>query len=75
MLECKGYKYWTDCGYEFDCEYPHATFSCEGCIINGGNLSPMTGKPFRGNIAKYNKCAKKVWETQKIDIGLLLNGV
>ena len=58
MLECKGYRYWTDCGYEYDCDYPNATFACEYCIINGGEMSPQTGKLFRGNRSKYVEQAK-----------------
>lgn len=31
---CKGYKYWTDCGYEYDCGY-NTTLSCEKCKYSG----------------------------------------
>jgi hypothetical protein len=31
---CKGFKYWTDCGYEYDCEY-NTIISCDECKYNG----------------------------------------
>jgi hypothetical protein len=30
--KCLGYKYWTDCGYEYDCEY-ESDILCEDCIF------------------------------------------
>lgn len=70
MLECKGYQYWTDCGYEYDCGYPNATFSCEDCIINGGDFSPQTGKLFRGNRAKYEERARTAHNSESTPISL-----
>ena len=58
MISCKGY--WTSSvdGDEFDCEYD-PDFACDDCIINGGRMSPQTGKPFRGNRAKYEERARR----------------
>lgn len=36
---CKGYKTWTDCGYEYDCGYS-TIISCEECIYAGGRKNP-----------------------------------
>jgi len=38
---CKGYKYFTDCGYEFDCGYD-TTIECEECKYGscGGRKNP-----------------------------------
>lgn len=38
---CKGYKYWTDCGYEYDCGYG-TTITCEECKYcdAGGRKDP-----------------------------------
>ena len=42
---CQGIKYWTDCGYEFDCEAENAgEVLCEDCLCNGGLYNPDTGK-------------------------------
>lgn len=56
-IKCKGF--WTpgtpDGPAEFDCEYENsAGFGCEDCIINGGHMSPVSGKAFRGNPAPYD---------------------
>ena len=64
MLSCKGYWSYSDCGDEFECDYPHADFSCEDCIINGGPMSPQTGKPFRGNREKYIEAERNRGERQ-----------
>ena len=29
---CGGYKTWTDCGYEYDCEY-ETDFPCDDCVF------------------------------------------
>ena len=72
MIKCGGYKTWTDCGYEYDCEYG-AEFPCEDCILTGGIMSPISGKKFRGNRAPYEEQARTAAqqpkpETLKIDI-------
>lgn len=66
MLRCKGYK--IDCGvdgYDYNCEYPHSgEISCEECVLTGGYMSPQTGKPFRGNLKKYQDLAMREYETK-----------
>lgn len=61
MITCKGY--WSgnpSNGYDFDCEYENSGgFTCENCIINGGHMSPITGKTFRGNRQIYIDAAQK----------------
>jgi hypothetical protein len=37
--KCKGFKYWTDCGYEFDCGYD-STVDCDECKYGGGRKDP-----------------------------------
>ena len=37
--KCKGYKYWTDCGYEYDCEY-NTDLPCEDCKYGMGRKDP-----------------------------------
>lgn len=37
--KCKGYKYWTDCGYEFDCGY-ETTIDCDQCKYGVGRKDP-----------------------------------
>ena len=59
MLKCLGHV--CRCPGEpddYDCGYAHADFGCEDCIITGGRFSPQTGKPFRGDRAKYIERAK-----------------
>jgi hypothetical protein len=36
---CKGYKYWTSWGYEFDCEY-ESILTCEECKYGHGRKDP-----------------------------------
>ena len=50
MIECKGHRDPYD--GEFDCGYS-PEFDCGDCIINGGTMSPQTGKRFRGNPKPY----------------------
>jgi hypothetical protein len=73
MLTCRGYSHCTDCGYERDCGYPNTTFSCEDCIINGGKMSPQTGKVFRGNHKKYQELARDKYSNQEETIELDLS--
>jgi len=45
-------------GSEFECAHPgSAEITCEECIINGGDMSPISGKPFKGNLANYKALA------------------
>ena len=37
--KCKGYKYWTAWGYEFDCGY-ETTIDCDQCKYGGGTKDP-----------------------------------
>ena len=37
--KCKGYKVFTSCGYEYDCEY-QARLSCEDCKYGFGRKDP-----------------------------------
>lgn len=78
-IKCKGY--WTPSTpngpAEFDCEYEKsAGFGCEDCIINGGSMSPVSGKPFRGNPAPYDDEVLKRYGAQQsnIDIPILEGG-
>lgn len=33
-------------GYDYDCDYENsAEFGCDQCICNGGDMSPISGKP------------------------------
>lgn len=42
------------CCSEFICDYENAP-DCNQCIIQGGSISPQTGKKFRGNRVLYLK--------------------
>jgi hypothetical protein len=37
--KCKGYRYWTPDGYEYNCEY-ESLLSCEECKYCGGLKDP-----------------------------------
>lgn len=37
--KCEGQKYWTDCGYEYDCGY-NTELSCEDCKYGMGRKDP-----------------------------------
>jgi hypothetical protein len=56
MITCKGFRdeYWG----EWECGY-FPSFDCEDCIINGGRMSPVSDKPFRGNREKYEKAIRE----------------
>lgn len=47
LPKCSGYKSWTDCGYEYDCEALHGQ-ECENCLCNykalWGLWNPETGR-------------------------------
>lgn len=69
-IKCKGY--WTSSTYdgppEFECEYEKAAdVGCDDCIINGGRMSPVSGKPFRGNPAPYDDEVLKRYAAQHSD--------
>lgn len=53
-IACKGYFTLStpNGGSEFDCEY-ESGIGCADCICNAGDLSPVTGKKFRGNRKPY----------------------
>lgn len=59
MIPCGLETYHTQDGTDYDCSYPNATHACEDCIINGGSISPISGKAFRGNLKPYIKAAKE----------------
>ena len=63
MIECKGY---FD-GNEYDCKYSKVDFECDDCIVNGGCMSPRTGKKFRGNVEKYETLARERAE-REVDV-------
>jgi hypothetical protein len=42
-----------DGGPELYCEH-EPPFDCGDCIINGGKMSPISHKPFRGNSELYS---------------------
>ena len=60
LPSCSGYKYWTACGYEYDCEAVHDK-SCEKCLCTfhetGGIWNPETGKKenYCMAVIKYGK--------------------
>ena len=65
MLTCKCYRTYEG---DYDCEYSHAgEISCEHCIINGGEMSPQTGKKFKGNLLPYIELAQKTQEEKLIN--------
>lgn len=37
--KCKSYRYWTDCGYEYDCGYP-TDLACDDCKYGSGRKNP-----------------------------------
>lgn len=61
LITCKGYRAGNPAvGYDFDCEYEHAgEITCDQCLCNGGDMSPVTGKRFRGNLAPYIRLAEE----------------
>lgn len=67
-IKCKGY--WSpstpDSPAEFDCEYENSgSFGCDDCIINGGSMSPISGKVFRGNRAPYEQAFQESREKRE----------
>ena len=60
-IKCKSYK---SSSYldpiEYDCGWEKAeAIDCENCIINGGDMSPVSGKRFRGNRKPYEDAWEK----------------
>ena len=55
LPECSSRKYWTDCGYEYDCD-AYEVPSCEECLCTyrtlGGLVRPDTGKVVHPLIAR-----------------------
>ena len=39
ILPCAGSKSWTECGYEYDCEYG-GECGCSDCVCSGGQFDP-----------------------------------
>lgn len=73
-IKCKGY--WTSSTYdgppEFDCGYEKsADFGCEDCIINGGRMSPVSGKPFRGNPVPYDDEVLRRFDTSMTSLAFV----
>lgn len=70
-IKCKGY--WSpstsDGPAEFDCAYEKsAGFGCEDCIVNGGCMSPLSGKLFRGNPGPYDDEVLRRFDAQMANI-------
>lgn len=57
-IPCKGHRDYASEHVEYVCDYD-SNIDCESCIIKLGPLSPVTGKPFRGNVSLYIKNFKK----------------
>ncbi len=81
MIKCKGFWYYPMMEPpEFDCGYDKAGYiTCDECIINGGDMSPVSGKKFRGNPEPYyEECRKRFganyFDTEPIPLKLDLEG-
>lgn len=67
-IRCKGYWYYPAMEPpEFECGYEKADFDCDQCIINGGSMSPISGKPFRGNPEPYYEDCRKRYGAKYFD--------
>jgi len=58
MIPCKGYKAEDgelQCGYE-------PGFPCSDCLLVGGDISPQTGKKFRGDKTPYVEAFMKPYK-------------
>jgi hypothetical protein len=48
LPKCSGLQYWTECGYEYDCDASSDVESCEYCLCQyhrfGGLYNPENGK-------------------------------
>lgn len=67
-IPCKGHTIFNPDGIEYECGYG-VDFECTECILNGGSISPLTNKPFRGNLEYRQQVARERWEkseTKKI---------
>ena len=49
---CSGYKYWTDCGYEYDCNAVHEEV-CENCLCCSEIYSRYKYNPITGRRVPY----------------------
>ena len=60
---CKSYKEWTDCGWEYDCDYEYSGgINCEDCIFGccGGIQDPR--------INPYGECEVCGVELLKVEL-------
>ena len=57
MMACKWYK---DADGDLRCGY-EPNFPCGDCLLVGGDISPQTGKKFRGDKAPYVEAFKKTY--------------
>ena len=64
MIKCGGYRSFNGEYTEYDCKYS-PDFDCGDCILNGGTMSPISGKKFRGNRAQYEKRARTAFQQPK----------
>jgi len=60
-LPCGENKSWTDCGYEYDCDYGFDE-SCENCVCCGGDCDPRY--PFN---KQPKKLSKFIIHTQEVN--------
>ena len=68
MIRCKGHWYFSAMEPpEYECGYGEVNFDCGDCIINGGCMSPVSGKPFRGNPEPYYEDCRKRYGAQYFD--------
>jgi hypothetical protein len=58
VIICKGYK---DEKGDLQCEY-EPQFPCGDCVLIGGDMSPRTGKKFRGNKEPYIEAFRKPYK-------------
>ena len=57
MIQCKGYR---SAEGDYDCGHPRSGhICCEECVCNGGLMSPISGKRFRGDITPYIMAAEE----------------
>jgi len=78
-IKCLGYhtKSTPDCPSEFECGYENSSgFCCEDCICNGGDMSPQTGKLFRGNPKPYiDAVLERQCREHTLDLDFLMKGM
>ena len=71
MISCKSEQ---DYFGEHSCGYD-AEFGCDECICTGGMMSPVTGKKFRGNRAKYEEVARNKNEIEDLSLDDILKKI